>query len=163
MKKLVQNKVGCVRTSPNLIVSCRDKEGRNNALAIGFGANVSLDPAMVMIGITPERFSHHMVKETGVFVINIPAKGFEKEYRYLGSKSGRDEDKFAALNLAWEEGEKVNAPMLTDCPVSIECRVIESTKPGTHELFIGLVEAVHCDEEYLNENGNIDWAKIPLL
>ena len=42
----------------------------------------------------------------------------------------------------------MNAPILTDCPVSIECSVMESTRPGTHELFIGKVEAVHVDEEY---------------
>ena len=54
---------------PQTIVSCRDKEGRNNALVVGFTANVSLDPVMVMVGIVPTRFSHHLVKETGCFVI----------------------------------------------------------------------------------------------
>lgn len=47
---------------PQVIVSVRDKEGRNNALAVGYAANVSHDPAMVMVGIQPIRFSHHMVK-----------------------------------------------------------------------------------------------------
>lgn len=46
---------------PQTIVSCRDKDGKNNALVVGFAANVSLDPAMVMIGIVPSRHSHHMV------------------------------------------------------------------------------------------------------
>ena len=163
MKKDVVKKASCIKPMPNAIVSCRDKEGRNNALVVGFAANASLDPAMVMIGIIPKRFSHHMVKETGEFVINLPAKGFEKEFQYLGSKSGKDEDKFAVLNIDWENGEKVNAPMLTACPVTIECKVVDSIQPGSHELFIASVEAVHCDEEYIDENGNIDWNKIPLL
>ena len=64
---------------PATIVSCRDKEGRNNALVVGFTANVSLEPAMIMVGIVPERFSHHMVKETGCFVVNLPKKSFKKE------------------------------------------------------------------------------------
>ena len=84
---------------PATIVSCRDKEGRNNALVVGFTANVSLEPAMIMVGIVPERFSHHMVKETGCFVVNLPKKSFKKEYDYLGSHSGRDGDKFEALGL----------------------------------------------------------------
>ena len=50
---------------PATTVSCRDKDGRNNALVGGFTANVSLDPVMVMVGIVPTRFSHHMVKENG--------------------------------------------------------------------------------------------------
>ena len=148
---------------PKTLVSCRDKDGRNNALVVGFTANVSLDPPMIMVGIVPSRFSHHMVKESGCFVINLPGKGYEKEYAYLGSKSGQDEDKFAAMNIRWKDAEKVNAPILTDCPVSIECSVVDSITPGTHELFIGKVEAVHVDEEYLDERGNILWNKIDLM
>ena len=163
MKKSVKNKALCMRPLPNTIVSCRDQNGNNNALVVGFAANVSLDPAMVMVGIVPSRYSHHMVKESGCFVINLPKKGYEKEYNYLGLKSGRDENKFEAMNIQWKDAEYVNAPILTDCPVSIECSVIESIQPGTHELFIGKVEAVHVDEEYLDENGTILWDKIDLM
>ena len=163
MKKLAKNTVLCMQPVPKTLVSCRDKDGRNNALVVGFAANVSLDPVMVMVGIVPSRFSHHMVKESGCFVINLPKKGYEKEYAYLGSKSGQDEDKFEKMNIRWKDAEYVNAPILTDCPVSIECSVIESTMPGTHELFIGKVEAVHVDEEYLDDKGNILWDKMDLM
>ena len=163
MKKATKNTVLCMQPVPKTLVSCRDKEGRNNALVVGFAANVSLDPVMVMVGIVPSRYSHHMVKESGCFVINLPKKGYEKEYNYLGSKSGRDEDKFAAMDIKWADAEYVDAPMLTDCPVSIECSVIDSMQPGTHELFVGKVEAVHVDEEYLDEKGNILWNKIDLM
>ena len=163
MKKLAKNTVLCMQPVPKTLVSCRDKDGRNNALVVGFAANVSLDPVMVMVGIVPSRFSHHMVKESGCFVINLPKKGYEKEYAYLGSKSGQDEDKFEKMNIQWKDAEYVNAPILTDYPVSIECSVIESTMPGTHELFIGKVEAVHVDEEYLDDKGNILWDKMDLM
>lgn len=163
MKKIAKNNVLCMQPIPQTLVSCRDKDGNNNALVVGFAANVSLDPAMVMVGIVPTRHSHHMVKESGCFVINLPRKGYEKEYNYLGSKSGRDEDKFAVLDIKWEDADYVNAPIMIDCPVSIECSVVESTQPGTHELFIGKVEAVHVDEEYLDEKGNILWDKMDLM
>lgn len=163
MKREVANKACTVYPSPNLIISCQDKAGRKNALVVAFAGNASLDPPMAMVGVIPDRFSHHMIKETGVFVINIPAKGFEAEFNYLGTKSGRDGDKFEALSLAWEDGTRVNAPMLTDCPINIECKVVTSVQPGTHDLFIASIEAVHCDEKYLDENGNINWGKIPLL
>ena len=163
MKKLAKNTVLCLQPIPQTIVSCRDKDGKNNALVVGFSANVSLDPVMVMIGIMPSRYSHHMVKESGCFVINLPKKIFKKEYDYLGSASGRDEDKFATMNLNWENATYINAPILTDCPVSIECSVVDNTIPGSHELFIGKVEAVHVDEEYLDANGNILWDKMDLM
>lgn len=60
MKKLATNTVLCVQPLPQTIVSCRDKDGKNNALVVGFVANVSLDPVMVMVGITPARYSHHI-------------------------------------------------------------------------------------------------------
>lgn len=163
MKKQANNRALVLQPMPQAIVSCRDKNGKDNALVVGFAANVSLDPAMLMIGIMPSRFSHHMIKESGCFVVNLPAKGFEKAYNYLGSHSGETEDKLAAMNIKTENGKFVDAPILTDCPISIECRVVESTMPGTHELFIGKVEAVHCDEQYLDRNGNINWSKIDLL
>ena len=61
MKKLASNTVLCLQPVPQTIVSCRGKDGRNNALVVGFTANVSLDPVMVMVGIVPSRFSHQLV------------------------------------------------------------------------------------------------------
>ena len=53
MKKLASNTVLCVQPLPQTIVSCRDKDGKNDALVVGFVANVSLDPVMVTwLGIT---------------------------------------------------------------------------------------------------------------
>ncbi|MDD3334897.1 MAG: flavin reductase family protein [Eubacteriales bacterium] len=163
MKKIVDNKVLTLQPVPQTIVSCRDAQGKDNALVVGFAANVSLNPPMIMVGIMPSRYSHHMVKETGCFVVNLPAKDQKEAYDYLGSHSGANEDKLAKLGLKTENGTAVNAPILSNCPVSIECSVVESIKPGTHELFIGLVEAVHCDEQYLDEQGNIQWDRINLL
>lgn len=158
------DKIGlCLQPVPKTIVSCRDRQGRNNALVVGFAANVSLDPPMVMVGIVPTRFSHHIVKESGCFAVNLPGKDFAKEYAYLGSHSGRDEDKFQKLGLKVEEAREINAPLLAGCPVSIECQVVSSVKPGTHELFMGKVLAVHVDSRYLSGDGTILWDKMDLL
>lgn len=150
-----------IEPKPNTIVSCR-KDDIDNALAVGFASNASLEPSMVMIGIVPTRYSYNMIKDTGKFIINIPTKDFAKEFEYLGTVSRRDEDKLANINTT--DGDIVDAPILVDCPVNFECTVIDSIKPenGTHELFIGQVEKVHCDEEYI-EDGIIQWDKIDLL
>jgi flavin reductase (DIM6/NTAB) family NADH-FMN oxidoreductase RutF len=150
-----------IEPKPNTIVSCR-KDGKDNALVVGFASNASLEPSMVMVGIVPTRYSYDMIKDTGKFVVNIPGKDFADEFNYLGTVSGRDEDKLAEINTV--DGDIVDAPILTDCPVNFECTVVTSVKPeeGTHELFIAKVEKVHCDEEYL-EDGIIQWDKIDLL
>src|SRR5690554_3559702 len=157
MKKEAKKR-SCLQPAPKVLVSCRDKQGRDNALAVGYCGNCSYDPPMVMVGIVPSRFSYQMIKDTGCFVVNLVPKKMKETFDYLGSHSGRDEDKLAGVNLA--EGIKVNAPLLADCPVNIECKIVDSVVTGSHEMFICRVEYVHADEEYLNAEGEIDFERI---
>ncbi|WP_303221356.1 flavin reductase family protein [Methanosphaera stadtmanae] len=160
MKKEADKTKARIKPMPNTIVSCR-KDGHDNALAVGVASVASIDPVMVMIGIIPSRFSYDMVKDTGKFVVNIPTKEFSEKYMYLGTVSGRDEDKLASINTT--DADMIDAPILTDCPVNIECSVVDSIQPGSHELFIGKVEKVHCDEEYLTEDNDVKWDEIDLI
>jgi len=153
----------CLQPVPKILVSCRDKNGRNNALAVAYCCNCSYDPPMVMVGIVPSRYSYNIVKETGVFVVNLVTKEQKEMFDYLGSHSGRDEDKFSKLNVRALEGVKVNAPLLADCPVNIECRVVDSIVTGSHEMFVGKIEYVHADREIVDDKGNIDFSKIQIL
>lgn len=160
-KKSVEIKA-CLQKMPKVLVSCRDKEGNNNALAVGYCCNCSFDPPMVMVGIVPSRHSYHMVKETGCFVVNLVTKDYEETFSYLGSHSGKDEDKLAKMNVAVEDGKAVNAPVISDCPVNIECKVVDSIKTGSHEMFVGKIEYVHANDSIVVDNG-IDFAKLELL
>ena len=65
--------------------------------------------------------------------------------------------------MKFETGTVVKAPILLDCPVNIECTVVDSIVTGSHEMFIGKVEYIHADENLINETGNIDFSKINLL
>ncbi len=160
MKKRDANLRTCLQPAPKVIVSCRDSEGNNNALAVAYCCNCSYDPPMIMVGIVPSRHSYRIIKDTGIFVVNVPSKDEKKIFDYLGSHSGRDEDKFSALSLKTEEGKEVNAPLLTDCPICIECRVEASVLTGSHEMFAGKIERIHVDEYLVDEKGNIDYSKI---
>jgi flavin reductase (DIM6/NTAB) family NADH-FMN oxidoreductase RutF len=146
-----------------LLVSCRGKDGRDNALAVVYACNCSYDPPMVMVGIVPSRHSHAIIKETGVFVANLVTESMRDSFAYLGSHSGRDEDKLAKLSLPVADGIKVNAPILLDAPVSIECTVTGSIVTGSHEMFIGKVEYVHADEALVDDEGHIDFSRIDFL
>ncbi len=146
-----------------IIVSCRGADGKNNALVVAYACNCSYDPPMLMVGIVPTRHSYGMIKETGVFVANLVPESMRQAYQYLGSHSGRDEDKLEKLGLRLGEGQKVKAPILLDCPVSIECRVVDSIRTGSHEMFVGRVEFVHADEALVGPEGKIDWKGIAFL
>lgn len=160
MKKIEANLRTCLQPTPKVIVSCRDREGNNNALAVAYCCNCSYDPPMVMVGIVPSRYSYNIINETGVFIVNVPTKDQKEIFDYLGSHSGRNEDKFANLALKTEEGEVVNAPLISECPVCIECTVTSSILTGSHEMFVGKIEKIHVDENLVNDNGRIDYSKI---
>ncbi len=152
-----------IKPGVNVLVSCRSAEGEDNALAVGYACNCSYDPPMAMVGIVPSRYSYHMVKETGVFVAHLVTEELKDRYMYLGSHSGRDEKKLEKLGLRIEDGVKVNAPVLVDFPVAIECTVVGSILTGSHEMFAGKIEYIHADAELLNADGEIDFSMLSLI
>ncbi|HZK19314.1 MAG TPA: flavin reductase family protein [Treponemataceae bacterium] len=162
MKKIEAAKKGALNPLPKIIVSSRlGKE--ENALVVAYCGNCSFAPPMVMVGIVPSRYSYTMIKDSGCFVINIPASDFIEEYNYLGSVSRRDEDKLQVKNIKTQNGDVVDAPLLSDCPVNIECTVVDSIITGSHEMFVGKVEKVHAPAEMVNNDGVIDFSKIQLI
>lgn len=162
VKKQAEHK-SCLKPTAKVLVSCRGANGENNALAVGYCGNCSYDPPMVMVGIVPSRYSYHMIKESKSFVVNLVEKDFEESFTYLGSHSRRDGDKLKDANVKLEEAVKINAPILSDCPVNIECTVVDSIKTGSHEMFVGKVEYVHAKPEVLNDKGEVDESKLNLL
>lgn len=162
-EKTEGKKKSCLQPAPKVLVSCRGKNGEDNVLAVAYCGNCSYDPPMVMVGIVPSRYSYHMIKETGCFVVNLVDKNYQEEFDYLGSHSKRDEDKLAKMNVKLQDGKKVNAPILPDCPVNIECTVVDSIMTGSHEMFIGKVEYVHADSKLVDDENNIDFSQINFL
>ncbi|AYD39538.1 flavin reductase family protein [Clostridium fermenticellae] len=163
MQKIQGSMKSCLQPMPKILVSCRDNNGKNNALAVAYCCNCSYDPPMIMVGIVPSRYSYKIIKETGIFVVNLVGNEQKEMFDYLGSHSGRDEDKFSKFNIKVEEGLKVNAPLLADCPVNIECKVVNSIVTGSHEMFVGKIEYVHSDKTIVDNQGNIDFSKIKFL
>lgn len=163
MSKKEAKKKGALQPMPKVLVSCRGKNGEDNALAVGYCGNCSYDPPMVMVGIVPSRYSYHLIKESGCFVVNIPDKSYQEIFDYLGSVSKRDCDKLAEKNVKMENGKVVNAPILSDCLVNIECTVVDSIVTGSHEMFVGKVEYVHADESLIDSERNINFSKISFI
>ena len=141
---------------PVVMVSAADKEGRDDIITVAWAGTVCTNPPMVSISIRPERYSYHMIRETGEFVINLTTEELAFATDYCGVKSGRDVDKFKETGLTREKAEKVKAPMIAEAPVSIECKVKEIRELGSHHMFIARVAAVHADEKYMDEKNRFD-------
>ena len=163
MDKTSANFKGSLSPKPKVLVSCKGTDGRENALAVAYCCNCSYDPPMVMVGIVPSRFSYKLIKESGCFVVNLCGSRNKELFDYMGKTSGRDEDKFKVSGAAKSGGIKVDAPLLDDCPVNIECTIVDSIMTGSHEMFVGKIEHVHANEGLVNENGDIDFGALELL
>jgi len=149
--------------STNVVVTVRDSKGRDNALVVAYSGNCSYDPIRVMVGIVPSRFSYHMVKENGCFVIHLLNKSQKKLFECAGTKSGKDGDKLKEYGIKLKQADKVNAGYIEECPIAIECKVIDSIVTGSHEMFIADVLEIHCDKTKLLPNGRIDFSQYDLM
>ena len=148
---------------PAVMVSCADKKGNSNILTVAWTGTICSDPAMAYISVRPERYSHHMIEESGEFVINLTTDKLAKETDMVGVRSGKDCDKWKLLGLTKGEAVNVSAPVIKECPVNIECRVKQVLKLGSHDMFIADVLSVDVDEQYIDKNGSLNLKKAGLI
>jgi len=145
-----------VYPSPAGLITSVDTEGRPNVLTLGEVFNLSIrDPVIVGIAIAKPRYSHELISAAGEFVINMPSADMVEIVDRCGMVSGRKIDKFEAFGLTPLPADIVRPPLIAECPVNIECRLLEVREIGDHDLFAGEVVAVHVDEKALDESGNI--------
>ncbi len=137
---------------PAVMVTCRD-QGEDNIITIAWTGTICTNPAMTYISVRPERHSYEMIKNSKEFVINLTTKDLAKAADFCGVRSGRDIDKFKETGLTKEEAQIVNAPVIGESPVNIECRVEKIIPLGSHHMFTAKVVNVMIDDIYMEENG----------
>ena len=164
MGKQVWKAGNMVYPLPAVMVSTADKSGKSNILTIAWTGTICTNPAMVYISVRPERYSYHMLKESGEFVINLTTEQLAKATDYCGVRSGKDVDRWKEANLTPAKAEKLQyAPVIEECPVNIECKVTEVKELGSHHMFLAEVLAVQIDEQYLNEKNKFELNKTGLM
>lgn len=138
---------------PAVMVSVADQEGNANIITVAWAGTVCTNPPMVSISVRPERYSYHMIEESGEFVINLTTDALVKACDYCGVTSGRDIDKFAEMHLSKLPMQHVKAPGIAESPVNMECRVVEQRQLGSHTMFLAEVLGVTVDEAFMDETG----------
>lgn len=115
----------------------------------------------VTLGMGKVHLTNEGIKAERVFSVSLPGEGLMEVTDHVGMVSGREEDKSGLFTVSYGELDK--APLIDECPVSMECRLVEHLDLGTHDLFVGEVVATHADVSVLT-NGVVDIAKVrPLL
>lgn len=149
---------------PAVMVSTADKKGNSNILTVAWTGTVCTNPPMAYISVRPERYSYHMIKESGEFVINLTTKKLIRATDYCGVRSGRNVDKWKECRLTKSSAKSLKyAPVIEEAPVNIECKVKSIQELGSHHMFLAEVTAVQVDETYMDEKGKFDLNRTGLI
>lgn len=149
---------------PAVLVTCGSTSDEYNVFTAAWTGTICSDPAMCYVSIRPERYSHGIVVRNMEFTINLTTAALARATDWCGVRSGRDYDKFKEMNLTPRKGVKVAAPYLEEAPMSIECRVREIVKLGTHDMFIAEVVNVIADDRFIDpETGAFSLEKAGIM
>ncbi len=149
---------------PAVMVSCKWGNNKPNIITASWIGIACSEPPMVSLAIRKSRYSYGIIQKSGEFVVNLTTEELLRETDFCGTYSGRDMNKFEKTGLTPVAGSKVNAPLIKECPINLECRVRHIIELGSHDLFIGDIVATQADEEYLDKNGRPDIKKLkPLI
>lgn len=147
---------------PAVMVTTRDENGNDNIITIAWTGIVSSHPPKAYISVRPERYSYGIIKETGVFAINLTTSSLSRAADLCGVKTGKKVDKFAASGLEKYEVEDFPVPLIAESPLSLCCRVSDVVPLGSHDMFIADIVSVYANEELFDKNGKLCLYRAPL-
>ncbi len=155
MAKVFWNGGALLAPVPPALVSCGTVE-KPNVLTIGWTGIINTKPPMTYISVRPTRYSYNIIKESGEFVINLTTSAMCKKTDFCGVKSGAKVNKFEKCGFTSVPCTKINAPMIEQCPVSLECKVTEIKHLGTHDMFLAEIVGVNVEEKYVDSKGKLN-------
>jgi len=139
---------------PPVMVTCGDME-KSNIITVGWTGIINTHPPRVSIAVRPTRHSYQIIKDSGEFIIHLTPASLIRECDYCGIYTGAKVDKFAKTGLHKASASVVACPIIEECPLALECRVIDILPQGTHDLFLAEVVAVDVEDSILDENGKL--------
>jgi flavin reductase (DIM6/NTAB) family NADH-FMN oxidoreductase RutF len=136
---------------PAVLVSCGTHVDEYNIITISWVGTLCTNPPLCYISVRPERHSHHLIEQAGDFVINLTNEAMAFATDWCGVRSGKDHQKFEAMQLTPGKSKTVQAPIIMEAPLSIECRIKEKISLGSHDMFIAEVLNIQADEQYIDQ------------
>jgi flavin reductase (DIM6/NTAB) family NADH-FMN oxidoreductase RutF len=142
--------------TPVAMITSVAPHGKPNIITLGEVYNLSLSsPTIVGISIRKATYSHGLISQSGEYVVNMPTTRILEEVDRCGTLSGRRVDKFGEFGLTPVPARIVKPPLIEECPINIECKVIGMEEIGDHDMFKGEVVAAHADDSLLDEQGRV--------
>lgn len=114
-------------------------DGKVNTMTIGWGSiGYAWGKPVFMVMVRHSRYTYELIEKSGEFTVSLPFKDMKKYLNFCGTKSGRDVDKIAAMELKTNPGQKLATPVIADCGLTYECKIV----------YKQVMEPAALDEEY---------------
>ncbi len=158
MNKMLMGPQTLIYPMPVLLVGA-NVDGKPNFLAVAWGGIANGEPPMISVAIRHSRYTLKGIQQNLTFSVNIPSCDMVREADYCGIKSGAKVDKVAVCQFRIFYGKLDSAPLIEQCPVNLECKVMHILNLGSHSLVVGRIEETHISENCLTD-GKPDVGKI---
>jgi flavin reductase (DIM6/NTAB) family NADH-FMN oxidoreductase RutF len=129
------------------VLAVAQNRGPANIITLAWVTPVSHEPPLLIISVSPRRFSHGLIAGGREVTINVPPWELLEEVAFCGRVSGREVDKFAETALTPVPSQTVAPPGIEQCLATLECAVETSFEVGDHTAFVLRVRRVVADEE----------------
>ena len=158
MGKIVMGPQTLVYPMPALLVGA-NIDDKPNFMTVAWGGIANGEPPMISAAIRHTRHTLKGIRQNETFSVNIPSADMVREADYCGITYGSKVNKVEACQFEVFYGKLGNAPLIEQCPVNLECKVIHILDLGSHALVIGRIEETHVSESCLTD-GKPDVSKI---
>ena len=139
---------------PPCMVTCGSGENAN-VLTIAWTGIINTVPPQTYISVRPSRHSYGLIRESGEFAVNLTPASLIRTADYCGIHTGKKVNKFERCGLRTEEASELSCPILTDCPLTLECRVTDIISLGSHDMFLADIVAVDVDDTLVDKQGKL--------
>jgi flavin reductase (DIM6/NTAB) family NADH-FMN oxidoreductase RutF len=141
---------------PAVVVGTYDKTDTPNMMTASWTGIINSKPSMLSVSLRKATYSYNSIIERKAFTISVPSQKYLAETDYVGTKSGKNENKFETTGLTPVHSDRVDAPYVEEFPVILECRLVKYEDLGLHTLFIAEIVDVKVDQACLNPKGKPD-------
>ena len=155
-------KVPAVFPMPVLMVAAYDENGTVQVMNAAWGMICDMDK--IALFIDEDHATTKAIRKTGAFTVSLADKEHMDVADFFGIATGNKmPDKFARSGYHEEKSAFVNAPVITEFPVTMECELAEIAETANLHAVVGTIVNVSADEKVLDEKGKVDPAKLNAL
>jgi len=158
MGKILMGPQTLIYPMPALLVGA-NVDDKPNFMAVAWGGIANGEPPMISVAIRHQRYTLKGIKQNMTFSVNVPSTNMVSETDYCGIISGAKFNKAQVCRFKVFYGRLDKAPLIEQCPVNLECKVVHILDLGSHSLVIGQIEETHVSDNCLTD-GKPDVSKI---